>query len=84
MLINRSIIHNIQFHDTTSGGVASGGLIQNGSVAEANFLDILGVLLITERSIAMVGAYVYVYVAWFLIAVNNRQQWAMGGSFNLS
>lgn len=31
--------------------VALGGLIQNGSVTEANFLEMLGILLITETPI---------------------------------
>ncbi|KAF8535552.1 hypothetical protein BDD12DRAFT_918639 [Trichophaea hybrida] len=49
MPINCSVGCNIHFYDATSHEIVLGGLIQNGSVTEANFLDILGILLITER-----------------------------------
>ncbi|KAF8418982.1 hypothetical protein EV426DRAFT_638433 [Tirmania nivea] len=51
MPIDRSLGRNVQFYDATSPGDALGGLIQNGSVTEANFLEMLGILLITETSI---------------------------------
>ena len=51
MPINRSMGRNIHFYDATSRDVALGGLVQNGSVTEANFLDMLGMLLITDTPI---------------------------------
>jgi len=51
MPINRSLGRNIHFYDATSPEVVLGGMVQNGSVTEANFLDILGILLITETPI---------------------------------
>jgi len=50
MPINRSLSRNVTFYDTTKPDEALGGLIQNGSITEANFLDILGILLVVERS----------------------------------
>ena len=51
MPIDRSLGRNVHFYDATSPEVVLGGMIQNGSVTEANFLDMLGILLITETSI---------------------------------
>ncbi|RPB29518.1 hypothetical protein L211DRAFT_832221 [Terfezia boudieri ATCC MYA-4762] len=51
MPIDRSLGRNVQFYDATSPGDALGGLIQNGSVTEANFLDMLAILLITKTPI---------------------------------
>ncbi|KAF8454787.1 HNH endonuclease-domain-containing protein [Terfezia claveryi] len=51
MLIDRLLGRNVQFYNATSPEVALGGLIQNGSVTEANFLDMLEILLITEMPI---------------------------------
>ncbi|RPB22709.1 hypothetical protein L211DRAFT_862611 [Terfezia boudieri ATCC MYA-4762] len=51
MPIDRSLGRNVQFYDARSPGDALGGLIQNGSVTEANFLDMLGILVITETPI---------------------------------
>jgi len=48
MPIDRNLGRNIHFYDATSREVALGGLIQNGSVTETNFLDMLGIILITE------------------------------------
>ncbi|KAA8903168.1 HNH endonuclease-domain-containing protein [Sphaerosporella brunnea] len=48
MPIDRSLGRNVHFYDASKPGVALGGLIQNGSVTEANFLDMIGILLITE------------------------------------
>ena len=48
MALNRSLLRNVFFHDATYPDVALGGLFQNGSITEANFLDILGMLLIVE------------------------------------
>jgi len=54
MPIDRSLGRNVQFYDATLPGDALGGLIQNGSVTEANFLDMLEILLITNSSITRV------------------------------
>ncbi|KAG0636827.1 HNH endonuclease-domain-containing protein [Tuber brumale] len=45
MSINRSSQRNVFFYDATNPGEALGGLVQNGSITEANFLDMLGILL---------------------------------------
>ena len=42
---NRFVGRNIHFYDTTSREVALGGLVQNDSVTEANFLGMIGMLL---------------------------------------
>jgi hypothetical protein len=44
---NRSLCRNVRFYDATVPDVALGGLAQNGSVTEANFLDFLFILLVT-------------------------------------
>ncbi|PUU75208.1 hypothetical protein B9Z19DRAFT_1195653 [Tuber borchii] len=46
--LNRSLLRNVYFHDATNPDVILGGFFQNGSVTEANFLDILGILLVLE------------------------------------
>ena len=51
MPIDRSLGRNVQFYDARSPGDALGGMIQNGSVTEGNFLDMLGILLITQTPI---------------------------------
>ena len=49
MSSNRSHFRNIHFYDATKVDEdALGGLIQNGSITEENFLDMLGILLVTE------------------------------------
>ncbi|KAI5811158.1 HNH endonuclease-domain-containing protein [Peziza echinospora] len=50
MTSHRSHFRNIHFYDGTKNNEpdALGGLIQNGSITEANFLDMLGILLVTE------------------------------------
>jgi len=50
MLINRSLSRNVTFYDATKPDKTLGGLIQNGSMTEANFLDILGILLVIVGS----------------------------------
>jgi len=45
---NRSLGRNVHFYDATVPDVALGGLIQNGSVTEVNFLDYLWILLVLE------------------------------------
>ncbi|KAG0641779.1 hypothetical protein HOY80DRAFT_1135047 [Tuber brumale] len=47
---NRSLQRNVSFHDATNPEEALGGLVQNGSITEANFLDILGIILIVGGS----------------------------------
>ena len=49
---NRSHFRNVHFYDATKPDSAPlGGLIQNGSVTEANFLQMLGIVLVTEAPI---------------------------------
>jgi len=48
MALNRSLLRNVYFHDATNPDMALGGFFQNGSITEANFLDILGILLVLE------------------------------------
>ncbi|CUS07610.1 unnamed protein product, partial [Tuber aestivum] len=47
---NRSLARNVSFYDATNPDEALGGLVQNGSITETNFLDILGILLVVDRS----------------------------------
>jgi len=51
MNIDRSAKRNIHFYDASTPGVILGGFRQHGSVTEANFLDMLGILLITSAPI---------------------------------
>ncbi|KAG0640477.1 hypothetical protein HOY80DRAFT_1135946 [Tuber brumale] len=48
--VNRSLPRNVSFYDAAHPDVALGGLVQNGSITEANFLDILGILLVVKGS----------------------------------
>lgn len=48
MPIDRSLGRNVHFYNAS---MPLGGLIQNGSVTEANFLDMVEILLITEASV---------------------------------
>ncbi|KAF8466217.1 HNH endonuclease-domain-containing protein [Kalaharituber pfeilii] len=48
MSSNRSHFRNVQFYDGSNPDVLLGGLVQNGSVTERNFLQMLGIILITE------------------------------------
>ncbi|KAG0132646.1 hypothetical protein HOY82DRAFT_643445 [Tuber indicum] len=50
MALNRSLLRNVYFHDATNPDVTLGGFFQNGSITEADFLDILGILLVLEGS----------------------------------
>ncbi|KAG0641778.1 HNH endonuclease-domain-containing protein [Tuber brumale] len=50
MSINRSRWRNVSFHDAANPEEALGGLVQNGSITEANFLDILGIVLVVGRN----------------------------------
>ncbi|KAG0136490.1 hypothetical protein HOY82DRAFT_478951 [Tuber indicum] len=45
MSLNRSLPRNVSFYDATNPDEVLGGLVQNGSITGANFLDILGILL---------------------------------------
>src|SRR5437773_1112457 len=51
MNIDRSSGRNVHFYDALAPGVALGGLIQNGSITEKNFLDILGIVLVATAPI---------------------------------
>ena len=50
MASNRSHFRNVHIHDATRGDEYAllGGLIQNGSITEGNFLDMLEILLVTD------------------------------------
>jgi len=48
MSLNRSLLRNVHFHDATKPDEVLGGFVQNGSITEATFLDILGILLVVE------------------------------------
>ncbi|KAG0641261.1 HNH endonuclease-domain-containing protein [Tuber brumale] len=54
MSLNRSLVRNVSFHDAANPDVALGGLFQNGCITEANFLDILGILLVVEACLVRV------------------------------
>ncbi|KAG0641119.1 HNH endonuclease-domain-containing protein [Tuber brumale] len=45
----RSVGRNVTFYNAAQPDVALGGLVQNGSITEENFLDILGILLVVEE-----------------------------------
>jgi len=49
MSTSRSLPRNVSFYDATHLDVALGGFVQNGSITEENFLDILGMLPIIEE-----------------------------------
>lgn len=51
MSSNRSHFRNVHFYDGSNPEKLLGGLIQNGSITEANFLDMLGIVLISEAPI---------------------------------
>ena len=55
MPVDRFLERNVHFYDASVPGVSLGGLIQNGSVTAANFLDIVGILLITGATIQVRG-----------------------------
>ncbi|KAG0639916.1 hypothetical protein HOY80DRAFT_1015685 [Tuber brumale] len=48
MPLNRAVPRNVSFYDATHTNVALGGFLQNGSITEANFLDILGIILVVD------------------------------------
>jgi len=48
---NRSHFRNVHFYDGNNPGVLLGGLIQNGSVTERNFLHMLGIILNVQSPI---------------------------------
>ncbi|KAG0132645.1 hypothetical protein HOY82DRAFT_606325 [Tuber indicum] len=52
----RSLLRNVLFYDATKPDEVLGGLVQNGSITEGNFLDIIGIVVIT----------------WFPIRVQER------------
>ena len=51
MTSNRSHFRNVHFYDGSNPDILLGGLVQNGSVTEANFLQMLGMVLVTEVAI---------------------------------
>ncbi|KAF8416248.1 HNH endonuclease-domain-containing protein [Tirmania nivea] len=51
MSSHRSHFRNVYFYDGSNPEDALGGLIQNGSVTEANFLQMLGIVLVTASPI---------------------------------
>ncbi|KAG0131854.1 hypothetical protein HOY82DRAFT_645589 [Tuber indicum] len=51
MSLNRSFARNVEFYDATSPDEVLGGLVQNGSITERNFLDMLGILLVVGSPI---------------------------------
>jgi len=55
MPIDRSLGRNVHFYDASKPGVALGGLIQNGSVTETNFLEMLFIVLVTEAPLRVQG-----------------------------
>lgn len=50
MSTDRSYPRSVSFYDSTRTDVALGGFVQNGSITEANFLDILAILLVVKGS----------------------------------
>ena len=51
MTSNRSHFRNVNFYDGSNPSIHLGGLVQNGSVTEAIFLEMLGIVLVAEASI---------------------------------
>ena len=51
MALNRSPGRNVSFYDTSSPTTALGGLLQSGSVSEANFLQMLDIILLLNQPI---------------------------------
>ncbi|KAG0124868.1 hypothetical protein HOY82DRAFT_633119 [Tuber indicum] len=51
MSLNRSFARNVKFYDATIPDEVLGGLVQNGSITERNFLDMLGILLVVGSPI---------------------------------
>lgn len=50
---NRSLGRNVRFFDARVADIAEGGLLQNGSVTEANFLDYLRILLVAKTPLGV-------------------------------
>ena len=48
MALNRALLRNVTFYDATRPNIVLGGLFQNGSLTESNFLDILEIVLIIK------------------------------------
>ncbi|CCX12136.1 Similar to hypothetical protein CPC735_035660 [Coccidioides posadasii C735 delta SOWgp]; acc. no. XP_003071005 [Pyronema omphalodes CBS 100304] len=45
MPVDRSLGRNVRFYDSSKPSITLGGFIQNGSVTETNFLDMMEILL---------------------------------------
>ena len=48
MALDRSPGRNVFFYDASSPAAALGGLLQSGSVSEANFLQMLDIVLLNQ------------------------------------
>jgi len=48
MSLTRPVARNVTFYNAADPDVVLGGLIQNGSITEANFLDMLEIVLAFE------------------------------------
>ena len=53
MTSNRSHFRNVHFYDGSNPDILLGGLVQNGSVTERNFLHMLGIIIITQTPITV-------------------------------
>ena len=51
VLLMRSHFSNVHFYDGRNPSILLGGLVQNGSVTEANFLQMLGIVLVMEAPV---------------------------------
>ncbi|KAG0132669.1 hypothetical protein HOY82DRAFT_643507 [Tuber indicum] len=47
---SHSLLRNVSFYDATHPDLTLGGLVQNGSITEANFFDILKILIVVKGS----------------------------------
>ena len=54
---HRSHFRNVRFFDEANPDVALGGLIQNGSLTEKNFLVMLDIVLVTTAPISISAKY---------------------------
>jgi len=53
MPTDRTLVRNVVFYDASKPDQVLGGLRQNGSITEANFLDILGIVLVIRSLICV-------------------------------
>ena len=64
MPINRSLGRNVHFYNAAFPEVPLGGLVQNGSVTQANFLYMLNILIIAETPLTVHDRRTGQEVAW--------------------